>query len=287
MSILKGYAEPISFPQGSEHTYVESDTPYFYWECHGKSHKGREICWGYGDANIANCLSQGGQEGNAGITYGVNGVCHQIANRILYPAGVTVSSAGGYGASVILYGTYGVIELITLIKWNKLKKKCGAKRAVSPALEIESKPKNTPENIYFQKIVDLYSEHDSISRNSDDNVIMKEINGLMKKEINYLIEYRLGGKVDSHIAKPIQKQQVGLLKERSRKIEELYNGDISTEKYVKEMNNLVGDTLISLQENLGKNIYEEIFNLPANKESFILIDPDIAKNYLKINLNHK
>jgi hypothetical protein len=44
----------------------------------------------------------------AGITcYLVNGVCHQAANRILLPAGITVQGARGYSVSSALFGTYG------------------------------------------------------------------------------------------------------------------------------------------------------------------------------------
>jgi hypothetical protein len=34
-------------------------------------------------------------------------VCHQAANRILLPAGITVRGARGYGVSEALFGTYG------------------------------------------------------------------------------------------------------------------------------------------------------------------------------------
>src|SRR5262249_46453945 len=43
-----------------------------------------------------------------GITcYLINGVCHQAANRILLPAGITVRGARGYEVSEALFGTYG------------------------------------------------------------------------------------------------------------------------------------------------------------------------------------
>lgn len=48
------------------------------------------------------------------FTYGVDGVCHQLANQVLYATGVgatsplTVRGARGYVASTFLYGTYGL-----------------------------------------------------------------------------------------------------------------------------------------------------------------------------------
>jgi hypothetical protein len=43
----------------------------------------------------------------AGIVYGRSGVCHQAANRILHPAGLTVAGSGGYATSVFVFGAYG------------------------------------------------------------------------------------------------------------------------------------------------------------------------------------
>ncbi|TVS14820.1 MAG: hypothetical protein EA417_14650 [Gammaproteobacteria bacterium] len=41
------------------------------------------------------------------ICYLINGVCHQAANRVLFPAGITVRGARGYGVSEALFGPYG------------------------------------------------------------------------------------------------------------------------------------------------------------------------------------
>lgn len=46
--------------------------------------------------------------------YGIDGVCHQLANQLLWATGshsqppLTVASARGYGASIFFYGTYGL-----------------------------------------------------------------------------------------------------------------------------------------------------------------------------------
>ncbi len=42
-----------------------------------------------------------------GIVYGVNGVCHQIASRFLYPGTQIVSHARGYWLSASIFGAYG------------------------------------------------------------------------------------------------------------------------------------------------------------------------------------
>jgi hypothetical protein len=41
------------------------------------------------------------------FTYGLDGVCHQISNQVLFPTGATVKAARGYKLSSAIYGTYG------------------------------------------------------------------------------------------------------------------------------------------------------------------------------------
>ena len=88
----------------ADHTYVTSSA-HHVWPCFGRSSGGRPVCRGAGDIDKADCLSN--PLSQAGIAYGVTGVCHQAANRILYPSGLTVSVARGYRWSVFSYGAYG------------------------------------------------------------------------------------------------------------------------------------------------------------------------------------
>src|SRR5438105_3189718 len=79
-----------------DHTYVTSNLGHV-WRCWGASAGGRQICSAVGNVGQAECLSQPGSQ--AGIVYGSSGVCHQTANRILFPARQLVSAAHGYRAS--------------------------------------------------------------------------------------------------------------------------------------------------------------------------------------------
>lgn len=100
---LTGYALKLAVLP-AEHTYVESSDGHV-WPCWGRSGGGRQICTGTGNTDQADCLSQPSSE--AGISYGRTGVCHQTANRILYPSGQTVSGASGSKGSIFAWGTYG------------------------------------------------------------------------------------------------------------------------------------------------------------------------------------
>jgi hypothetical protein len=93
-----------------DHIYVTSSHGHV-WPCRGRSLGGLQICAGVGNTDQADCLSQPNSE--AGVSFGKTGVCHQMANRILLPSGLTVSSSHGYRLSTFAYGVYG-LDLATL-----------------------------------------------------------------------------------------------------------------------------------------------------------------------------
>jgi hypothetical protein len=101
----------------------------FYWYCWGAFHaKGGtpNNATGFlgqqaGDLAVARCLVQANADSRTVpaargsiFTYGVDGVCDQLANQVLYATAqgtaspLTVQNARGYMASVFIYGTYGL-----------------------------------------------------------------------------------------------------------------------------------------------------------------------------------
>jgi hypothetical protein len=113
-----------------------------YWFCWGSFHE-------RGDSPEAPAGSLGSMSGNIALAhclcasnapsasdkptcgtiflYGIEGVCHQLANQILWSTAsggnppLTVSSARGYGASTFFYGTYGLQHNA----WAARKAACG------------------------------------------------------------------------------------------------------------------------------------------------------------------
>ena len=59
---------------------------------------------GYGNWSKSKCTST---NWGCRFVYGVQGVCHQEANRGLYTAGTKISACKGYWLSSALFGTYG------------------------------------------------------------------------------------------------------------------------------------------------------------------------------------
>lgn len=103
---LFGHAIPAQRLPVADHTYVTSSDGYA-WGCYGRCIGGVVICAAQGNTAEANCLAQ--PNAQAGIAYGLNGLCHQMANRILLPANQFVSQAAHYKYSYMMFGTYGSV----------------------------------------------------------------------------------------------------------------------------------------------------------------------------------
>ena len=100
-----------------DHTWIKTIDPVGYFCCAGghgeEKHLGNYAVPGYA-YNVMNEVRNGPLHEDAiGILYLVQGVCHQMANRFLYPSGKSISNMQfdqtpkGYKVSTILYGVYG------------------------------------------------------------------------------------------------------------------------------------------------------------------------------------
>lgn len=107
MGILRARAYPTQlFFNLADHTYVECGSGGKAWGCWGGKTGGRMLREGEGSTRRADAIA--GYKERGGITcYLVNGVCHQAANRVLFPAAITVAGARGYSLSSLAFGVYG------------------------------------------------------------------------------------------------------------------------------------------------------------------------------------
>ena len=116
-----------------------------YWFCwgdfHSSGHTPRAADGSLGTASAsvaqAQCLCASNLNSQTGTPscgtiehYGIDGVCHQLANQILWASGarlppLTVSKARGYALSSFFYGTYGLRR----DDWSARKAQC----AVAPS----------------------------------------------------------------------------------------------------------------------------------------------------------
>jgi len=143
--IMKTWAIPLGFQifgqEIGDHTWVAGDAGYCEGCCFGTHTKpdpiycdqslwkegkytppatSRELHNGPASAAAAACIAGDpynfmGIPSQCGIVYAINGVCHNLANRTLYPSGVTVEGALGYWFTQAIYGTYGTMVPMPLI----------------------------------------------------------------------------------------------------------------------------------------------------------------------------
>lgn len=101
-----------------DHVYIISDAG-LSWCCHGRNSGGAQVAQ-VQTLSIASCIclalpDQGVQPGrrsignaDAGIRYGLTGVCHQIAGRIMVRFNPSFRRVRGYGATLGTFGAYGL-----------------------------------------------------------------------------------------------------------------------------------------------------------------------------------
>ena len=104
---IEAWAVPVKLFPLAEHTYVVIEK-VMRAGCHGRSQGGRLLESSPGDVRMAICLAQ--PDGGAGVRYGISGVCHQAANRILYAAGTSTLRARGARQSLMAWGLYGIAD---------------------------------------------------------------------------------------------------------------------------------------------------------------------------------
>jgi len=107
MGTLVAWHYPTAlFADQADHTYVACGNGGKAWSCWGGKTGGNPLRSAPGSTLRADAIAEPNERANIKC-YLVNGVCHQAANRILLPAGITVRGVRGYWLSEALYGTYG------------------------------------------------------------------------------------------------------------------------------------------------------------------------------------
>lgn len=151
---LYAWVHPLAIDPWLDHTWVTnyepppvynepSDLPSgaLYWYCWGEYHPEGEggtgpnepggIGYADGDVTVSSCICAPNDTSAHGsiFYYGIDGVCHQLANQVLFSTTgpLTVKNARGYWISSLLYGTYG----LNTSDWIALVTKC-AGAAQSP-----------------------------------------------------------------------------------------------------------------------------------------------------------
>jgi len=193
---IRAYGIPIFIPElgkYADHTYAIATNnktgEVITWKCGGSYQEGRLLIEGQGDALPCDCISERGQVdplglgGLAGIRYGMDGVCHQATNRILYPVGLEVKQAHAYNVSFHLYGRLGTDAIDGYGKkyWDALRSRCILPQApLARAAESEAAPPpplRPADILAAQRSTTLYD----LERVTDAALTKTQTDGLMEE----------------------------------------------------------------------------------------------------------
>lgn len=252
-----------------DHTFVQSSKGD-RWGCWGRDEDDckREIVNGGGDHRIkmARCLAQ--PNGTAAIVWSITGMCHQAANRILYPAhGITVSAARGYAATVLTYGVYGSDYPVFLTNVGRCKLSTGggifgSNEDLSAIEEEEGLSLNYADEFerrYELGIRDLYSK----PINDEEIILAKDLELIIQKRCEYTIT--------QNKMKDIQNMQVSFQRERRKLINSLYANNISKQEYLFMNNTLLKTILIDIEKIIGEKKFIDSFDSTPDKAADIFV----------------
>jgi hypothetical protein len=286
MATLRGHAVSTLFGL-ADHTYVTCVGGYA-WGCWGRNSGGRIISTGTGSSAQANCLSW--PSSTAGLIYGVTGVCHQTANRILWPAGITVSRAKGYWASFLAYGTYGTDVPAWLIKIGVCSTstgeipQCAAKARATPStskLNAGEAPPDPKDRALVRDIKALYLRGVSPQEHKRRSMMKGPADlKIIGSETKLVLQHRLGKTVRAANIKDIQTIQMELFSKKEAIAKHLHEGNISGEELAQKINGAVNKSLKDCLKSLGKENYAKLLELEPG-EMVNVVDPKIAAKAYK------
>ncbi len=289
MGTLIAMAYPTTlFAKLADHTYVKCGTGKKAWGCWGGKKGGSKLRQGTGSTKRANCIA--GPDEKAGIKcYLVNGVCHQAANRILLPAGITVRGARGYTISESLFGTYGRVGIWPCKSpFNKCQNVTGDLPECAEAKRVKYTPKMletlslAPEDKldwhYINGVLNIYNEANSMF--AAKSVTATQAKSFHIKLFMYMAEFHLGSMLDSKLAKRL-KQVRGETEKSWLKIERPFAAaEADVDDFVAEFDKLTLTFQDEMANAMTPEQYVTLFDLKPS-ERIILADPTIVSKVFK------
>lgn len=288
--IVKRYPTKL-FLKAADHTYVECGTGKKAWSCWGGKKGGTTLRKAPGSTKRADKIAQPNEK--AGIKcYLINGVCHQAANRVLLPAGITVRGARGYSISEALFGPYGRIGFWTCKSpFKKYSSTSGdlsecvptKKRAKGVGLFKKRSADDKADWQYIQKTLAIYQE-------GEKQIRMKSLqpSDAMKLQVRlfqHMVDFHLGPMVD----KKLNTKMLKVRKATEKRIEKT-QGRITRVKtdireYVEALNKITEQFQDDMANLLSAEAYKVLFDLKPD-ERIVLVDPDILRNEYKVDFKY-
>jgi hypothetical protein len=275
----------------ADHTYVECGTGGKAWECWGGKTDGTVLRKAPGSTKRADKIAQPDEK--AGIKcYLINGVCHQAANRILLPAGITVRGARGYSVSEAIYGPYGRIGFWPCKSpFKKYSSTTGdlpecvpaEKKAKRAAMSLKRSADDKADWQYIQKALAIYSEGEKQIRKK--SLQPSDARKLQVRLFQLMVDFHLGPMVDKKLnAKILKAREV-----TEKRIEKAEGGITKVKadmgKYAKAINKITKRFQDDMANLLNADAYKALFDLKPD-ERVMLADPDILLKEYKVDFKY-
>ncbi len=282
--IAMAYPTPLFLDQ-ADHTYVKCGTGKKAWSCWGGTTGGKVLGTGTASTRRADKIAQPDEK--AGIKcYLINGVCHQAANRILMPAGLTVRGARGYGISEAFFGPYGRVGFWPckgpLKKYSSVTgdlPECAEGSLMSiirtgMAASLALKKANKLDWHYTKGVLDNYGKVTKLMR---DKVIRPaDAKNFHLQNFMYMAEFHLGPMLDRGLSSKL-KQVCRKIENERAKAETAFEHD---RKAAGEFVDRFNKTTILFQDEMASVMkpdqYETLYDLKPD-ERVILADRRIVK----------
>jgi hypothetical protein len=278
MTVLRGHALPTGVRGADrflDHTYVTCSGGHA-WPCWGSCQDGEIVTSGTASSAQAHEISQPNSQ--AGIRFLVTGVCHQTANRILWPAGVTVNNIRNYGLTVFVYGHYGRDAVEWIQRQNDCADVSGEISTCDGTASPGERTSSSPWDAFLSVIQGLYEtfaqrrEGTSFDELGPDPEFM---GALWAAQVRYVLgaDYpenriqRMQGIQDRHLAREADTRPFALLDE--------YEG----EEVALRVNAGINDTMRQLAEELEPWEYGALFHAAPGREIGLAVPEMAARAY--------
>ena len=272
----------------ADHTYVTSSDGKV-WPCWGRSTGGSVICSGPGNAAAADCDSFPWKL--AGIMYAVTGVCHQTANRILFPSLQNVIAAR---AAVVSYVSYGVLgmdlpgELPGVSPVFLAKAATCALANIGKDATLKAQPETSraaSQASFMQELIDLHqgtmdSLHMAVKGEAETTREAVPTSNISAGELELMVKYRLMR--DDYDESKVG-QLVDVRTSMSRKTiechEDIMAAKSTPDTIAQKINDEIGKMQVDMKDVLGEKDYGSF--LGHHETDIIIVDPEILASSMQ------
>ena len=269
------------FAKLADHTYVRCGNGGKAWGCWGGKTGGRVLRQGPGSTRRADLIAETDEK--AGIRcYLINGVCHQAANRILLPAGITVRGARGYSVSEALFGPYGRVGF-----WpckSPFHQHSGvtgdlpacsetrARRAARRTSALSSDDKLDFQ--YIQGVLKLYGKGRAMMKSRSASTAQAQ--GFHLELFLHMARFHLGARCDRTLTRRLKSVRARTERQRMRTEAAYGREELSSEEFAATFD---AETVAFQEEMAGAmsaDLYRSLFDLEPG-DTVVLADPRIVR----------